>query len=257
MKKQTARRRRTVKKPPNKRKAMALTIAFLIAAAVGTWLFVSPMLEKQRMAEAQENFLASIEDGGGEIVLEKPIADIVVDYYEPQAPAAPVSSDAPTEPEPIFWTEAEVETTEDSGEPAVITGLGVLTIEKIDLKMPMADGATSANLKVAAGWVRQTAPIGSTGNAVIAGHRNYDYGSHFNRLGEMEVGDEILYTSKEGESMSFRVYEILEILPGDQEAFVQPEDKAMITLLTCTPIRTATHRLLVRAERITTEGDSQ
>jgi sortase A len=100
------------------------------------------------------------------------------------------------------------------------------------------------------GHVPQTAAIGSVGNAVIAGHRSYTDGEHFNRLGEAQTGDIIRYVSIEGVEMLFEVDEILEIVPGDQTAFEQPEDRAMITLYTCTPIRTASHRLLVRATRV-------
>jgi sortase A len=100
------------------------------------------------------------------------------------------------------------------------------------------------------GHVPQTAAVGDTGNAVIAGHRSYTHGEHFNRLGEAEIGDIIQYAGISGERMVFVVDEILEIIPGDQAAFDQPEDKSQITLYTCTPIRTATHRLLVRATRI-------
>ena len=250
MKKQPVR-----KQPKSKKKTAALAVALLVAAAIGVWLYVSPLLEKGRLQETQDRLLSSIETGDGVIPLEKPVTGIVVDYYDP-APEPAESTDPTVEPEPVFWTEDDrPESAEDSVE-AVITGIGILTIEKIDLKMPVADGATAASLKVSAGWVNETAPVGSIGNAVIAGHRNYDYGSHFNRLGEIEVGDEIGYQPKDGGAMRFRVYEILEIIPGDQAAFEQPADKSIITLLTCTPIRTATHRLLVRAELIL-EGDSQ
>ena len=256
MKKQPVR-----KQPKSKKKTAALAVALLVAAAIGIWLYVSPMLEKERLQETQNQLLSSIETGDGVIPLEKPVAGVMVDYYDPAPESAEstdptVEPDGGVQPEPVFWTESdEPESAADSGE-AVITGIGILTIEKIDLKMPVADGATAANLKVSAGWVSETAPVGAIGNAVIAGHRNYDYGSHFNRLGEIEVGDEIGYQPKDGGAMRFRVYEILEIIPGDQAAFEQPADKSIVTLLTCTPIRTATHRLLIRAELIL-EGDSQ
>jgi len=132
----------------------------------------------------------------------------------------------------------------------VISGIGVLSIEKIGAKLPVTDGVTTAQLKVAVGHVRGTPEIGGEGNSVIAGHRSYTYGQFFNRLGEIETGDVIRYQPKDGEVMEFSVYEILEVEPGDPAALFQPEGINTITLLTCTPIRTATHRLLVRAELI-------
>lgn len=125
-----------------------------------------------------------------------------------------------------------------------------MTIEKIDVQLPISECISEAQLKVSPGHVPQTPPIGDTGNAVVAGHRSYEYGQHFNRLGELETGDLIQYQSKDGEQMTFAVFDILEITPGDQTAFEQPEDAQILTLYTCTPIRAATHRLLIRAERI-------
>jgi len=123
MKKQPVR-----KQPKSKKKTAALAVALLVAAAIGVWLFVSPMLEKQQLAEAQDQLLSSIETGDGVIPLEKPVAGIVVDYYDP-APQPAASEDPASEPEPIFWTESdEPEPITDSGG-AVITGIGILTIE--------------------------------------------------------------------------------------------------------------------------------
>lgn len=42
------------------------------------------------------------------------------------------------------------------------------------------------------------------------------------------MGDEIGYQPKDGEAMRFRVYEILEIILGDQAAFEQPADKSIL-----------------------------
>jgi LPXTG-site transpeptidase (sortase) family protein len=160
-----------------------------------------------------------------------------------------------SEPEPAQAPISDSETpllleTPETTEKADITGIGVLVIDKINLKLPVVDGVTEDHLKAAVGRVPETAINGETGNAVIAGHRSYTYGRYFNRLGEMENGDIIRYKPKGGETMSFEVFEITEIEPGDQIAFMQPKDKAVITLYTCTPIRKATHRLLVRAKKI-------
>jgi sortase A len=72
----------------------------------------------------------------------------------------------------------------------------------------------------------------------------------FNRLGEVDIGDLIQFQAMDGEVMTFKVFEILVVTPGNQIAFVQPQNESIITLYTCTPIRVATHRLLVRAIKI-------
>jgi len=134
--------------------------------------------------------------------------------------------------------------------PNTVTGIGILTIDKIWLRLPVVEGVSENGLKIAVGHVTQTAVIGNIGNAVIAGHRSYTSGHMFNRLDELEIGDIIGYEAINGETMQFMVFEIAEIYPDDQIAFIQPIDESIITLYTCTPIRVASHRLLVRAVKL-------
>lgn len=212
--------------------AVLLAALILISAISGIWLIVSPSFERQQSLERQEVMIDSIENG----------IDAAVPEPEPESPVVPV----PLDPETIVTPEPL-----SPKEPAHIgTELGILTIERLDMKLPVTEGVTEELLKTAVGHVPETAAIGDTGNAVIAGHRSYTYGLFFNRLGEVKTGDIIDYISADGENCSFEVFEIIEIEPGDQIAFVQTADSSVITLYTCTPIYEATHRLLVRAEKI-------
>jgi sortase A len=178
-----------------------------------------------------------------------------VDFYDggPAAPAEEAALFAPLLELPAAPDNANGEVDADFGDPidpGIVNGIGILTYERLDMELPVGEGVSNAQLKISVGHVPQTAAVGDTGNAVIAGHRSYTDGEHFNRLGEAEIGDVIQYASISGERMVFVVDEILEIVPGDQAAFDQPTDKSQITLYTCTPIRTASHRLLVRATRV-------
>lgn len=224
-------------------KTRLLVLTAALAALVGIALAVSPALEHRQAQIRQEALLKSIEQGEGRIVMDIPAAPVEVDYYD--------GDGTETDVIPLPPVSVSAENTADTVpiETGVANGIGILTIERIDAKLPVTDGATSEQLKIAEGWVPQTAPIGDAGNAVIAGHRSYTYGQHFNRLGEVAEGDTIQYDRVDGTRMEFTVYEILTIEPGDPVAFEQPDDSTILTLYTCTPIRTATHRLLVRAER--------
>lgn len=224
----------------------ALLLAAILAALIGIGLAVSPSLERQRLDEGQAALLKHIETGGGTVKLPDVAVKIpVTDYDEPEGEDVIPLAAAPEPEEPTPETE---QITPVSGE---IAGIGILTIPRIDAKLPVTAGVTEEQLKVSEGWVTQSAPVGGEGNAVIAGHRSYTYGRHFNRLGELEAGDEIRYTTAEGEDMTFLVSEILTIEPGDPATFATPpRGVAQLTLYTCTPIREATHRLLVRALRV-------
>ena len=127
-----------------------------------------------------------------------------------------------------------------------LTGIGVLTIGRIDLRLPLIEGVRYETLNVAPGWVPETATIGQMGNAVIAGHRNYTFGEMFNRLGELVIGDIIGIQTIDGYK-EFEVFEKAVIEPTDQIAFVQPVNDSIITLFTCTPIEISSHRLIIRA----------
>jgi len=217
-----------------KLKIILLAAVFFISAVAGIWLILSPSMEQQHNLNRQNAILAEIESA------------------EPPATASPLPTTTPgsvTEPEASTTsspTDSPTSTPAPSPDPFV--GIGILAIDKINLKLPVVEGVTLDQLKVAVGHVPQTPAIGAIGNAVIAGHRNYTYGSMFNRLGEVSVGDVITYTPKGGQTMQFKVFEITEIEPGDQIAFIQPKDEAIITLYTCTPVRVATQRLLIRAQ---------
>lgn len=218
----------------------------ITTALAGILLLLCPGVEQARKQAAQDALLQSVEDGGGAIVPPTPAPRVMeADIYHltgqdgAEAPTPPPSPEVEPEQEPTA-----------TEQPQEITGIGILTIECVNLKMPVTAGASAAQLDVAAGWIPETAAIGETGNAVIAGHRSYTYGRQFNRLGELEAGDVIQYTPIDDGPMTFTVTELVTIEPGDPAALEQPEDKRLLTLYTCTPIRAATHRLLVRAERM-------
>jgi sortase A len=171
------------------------------------------------------------------------------DFYDDEADDSETAVIDNEPPQPSY-TPVYADPIPDNDFPNDIAGIGILTIESIDLRLPVAEGIDETTLRIAPGRVPQTARIGDVGNAVIAGHRNYAFGSMFNRFGEIEFGDLIQYQARNGEMMEFTVFEIAVIEPDDQIAFIQPLNESIITLYTCTPIREATHRLIIRAQRL-------
>ena len=251
-----------------KKKIFVLTAVAIATAVFGTWLLLSPRMEREYVYAAQESLLddlmrdihAAVEQP--EVAEPLYIEDLAVEdveyaetetqaEYDIYAYAECYTETCTLEYANAYEYEAAVhEPLPDNAFPNAITGIGILTIEAIDLRLPIAEGVDEATLRIAPGRVPQTAQIGDIGNAVIAGHRNYTFGSMFNRLGELEIGDVIQYQARNGEKMEFVVFEVAVIEPHDQVAFLQPVNDSIITLYTCTPIRTATHRLIIRAQRI-------
>ena len=248
------------------RKTVILAAVVILTATCGILLLLYPSREQQAVVDGQEalilDILSQIEENAMPLVYYPDNADnnypeeylLTPLVHEPEHEAPSEEStgeppEPPYEPEHGEYEGFYFEPLSDTIFPSAIQGIGILTIDRINLHLPIAEGVEYATLRIAPGRVPQTAQIGEIGNAVIAGHRNYTHGSMFNRLGELELGDIVGFQARSGEQMLFEVFEIAVIEPHDQMAFIQPVNDSIITLYTCTPIRTATHRLIVRAQR--------
>ncbi|VDN48089.1 conserved protein of unknown function [Petrocella atlantisensis] len=149
---------------------------------------------------------------------------------------------------PIEVLEEENGTEGNLEEPVIIKqrpkAVAILEIDKIDIKLPVAEGVDLATLKFALGHMPKTAPLGSVGNAVVAGHRSHSFGTYFNRLDEVAVGDTIKVTTG-GQTYTYEVYETLIVEPDDLSVLRGSSNHKVITLITCHPLYTSTHRLIV------------
>ncbi len=147
--------------------------------------------------------------------------------------------------------DAEVDEVEPTPTPSpakapIVKTLGVLRIEKIGLKMPIVNGTSKNSLRVGAGHLIGTSPLGEVGNAALAAHRSHTYGRFFNRLDEIEIGDVIWVETSKG-AYKYTVYKILVVEPEDTSVLRRNNRDNVLTLITCDPIITATHRLIVHA----------
>ena len=114
--------------------------------------------------------------------------------------------------------------------------VGILSIPKMNLELPIYLGATSEHLSSGAAQLSQTSmPIGGTNtNCVLAGHRGW-YGSLFFRHIELlEIGDEVMITNL-WETLNYTVSEITVIEPNDIDKILIQPDRDLVTLLTCHP----------------------
>lgn len=243
-------REKPIKNPIKERKPKKPIIWFLdilviIIAVVGIYLIVKPMYvhwQQDRLsARLQENF----DEGEGTITFQAdqwvvPGEDL--EYFEDNDgyDIPPAESDI-AEPEP---------------EPEVITvkAIGKIKIDKIGVDMPVAEGSTKYNLRVAIGHYSYSASPGEPGLSIYLGHRMYDYGRHFNRLGEVASGDIVVIETKEAR-FTYEVDRISIIDPQELPAYFneQTDGENRLLLVTCHPVRVASHRLLVHGKLINTE----
>ena len=105
----------------------------------------------------------------------------------------------------------------------------------------------------AAGWLNTTAPFGVPGNTVLDGHHNIK-GEVFRNLWTLRAGDEITLFAG-AVSRRYRVQDLL-ILPEKGQSievrlrnaqYIAPTPDERLTLVTCYPYESNTHRVVVVA----------
>ncbi len=108
--------------------------------------------------------------------------------------------------------------------------IGQLSVPRLRLSAAMVEGDDEESLSLAIGHMKGTAPIGSKGNAVVAGHRD----TAFWPLRNIRKGDSILVTTDK--KYVYTVEQIQVVNPDDTGA-LRDADSAMLTLVTCYPFR--------------------
>jgi sortase A len=130
--------------------------------------------------------------------------------------------------------------------------IGIIRIPRLGLSYSFAiiEGTSTADLKKGPGHYLGTALPGQIGNLVISGHRT-TYLAPFNGLGDLVVGDAIVVETKDT-WYTYRVTGSQTVLPTAVGVLLPVPDKpgvkatqALITLTTCTPKYSATHRLII------------
>jgi len=145
---------------------------------------------------------------------------------------------------------------QDIGLPGYNEGdvIGHISIPKIGVEWEFVQDTTRTALRKGPGRYITNPLPGQIGNAAIAGHRT-TYGAPFNRIDELDVGDEIVTTTIVG-TYTYRVREKpFEVNPTDFFV-VAPSDKAELTLTTCHPEGSARKRLVVKADMVIEKSDT-
>ena len=132
---------------------------------------------------------------------------------------------------------------------------GYITIDSMDVKLPLYVGATDENLSKGAailGWT--SIPVGmKNSNSAIAAHRGYSGIPFFREIERIKIGDEVKIRNP-WENIIYVVTSIDIIKPTDTDRVKIQEGKDMITLITCHPYRShGKYRYLVFCEKKGTE----
>lgn len=134
--------------------------------------------------------------------------------------------------------------------------IGTINIPSIDCHLPIYHGSNEEMLNKGSVHLAGTAfPIGGVSTrSVISAHTAYPGKIFFDRLSEVEIGDEFSITVL-GKTLYYMVTDIIIITPDEVEYLMPEKDRDLVTLVTCTPYSVNTHRLLVTGERDNTLGE--
>ncbi|MGX9921705.1 class E sortase [Streptomyces sp. NPDC002248] len=137
-------------------------------------------------------------------------------------------------------------------------GFAILTIPKLDVVVPIAEGVSKAKVldkgmvgHYGQGALKTAMPAAKSGNFALAGHRN-THGEPFRYLNRLKPGDPIVVETRD----TYFVYKMTSILPQTSPAntaVLRPvpagsgftEPGRYLTLTTCTPEFTSTYRMIV------------
>ncbi|WP_302586560.1 sortase [uncultured Ruminococcus sp.] len=108
------------------------------------------------------------------------------------------------------------------------TYIGILTIPSLGIELPVQDEWSYPNLKIAP--CRYAGTV-ADGNLIVAAH---NYRSHFGRIGELNSGDEILFTECSGAVHTYEVVQTDLLIGTDVSAMAEGDENWDLTLFTCT-----------------------
>lgn len=129
--------------------------------------------------------------------------------------------------------------------------MGVVTIEKLGVELPIYHSVRSEVLDIACGHLEGTSlPIGGEStHCVLSAHRGLPHAKLFTDLDKMELGDTFTVTVL-NQTVTYQVDQIKVVEPDVLEDIYIVDGQDYCTLLTCTPYGINSHRLLVRGTRV-------
>ncbi len=113
--------------------------------------------------------------------------------------------------------------------PAVGDAVALLQVGRLDLQQVVMEGVDPSRTRTAPGHLPGTAGLGQPGNCVLAGRRAM-YGRSFARVQELRVGDEVVATTTQGQSLYVVQSVTRSVRVTDAVADASPDDR--LTLVT-------------------------
>ena len=148
------------------------------------------------------------------------------------------------EPDKALWNATRITDYEDSLKVDMAPALGILTIEKLDIQIPIFNGTEDLPLNRGVGRIKGMAKMDEVGNLGIAGHRD----GIFRGLKDIQMGEDIEIQTTRGVE-NYTVSSIT-IVPKSDISILEPTEDKTLTLVTCYPFYFVGHapkRYIVKA----------
>jgi len=124
-----------------------------------------------------------------------------------------------------------------------------LKIPKLGVDVVVVQGVSESALRAGAGHYPATALPCDVGNVAIAGHRT-TYGKPFANVDQLVQGDQITLETPVGTCTYQMTKAPYVVLPNDISVVADAPGEHLLTLTSCTPKGSASHRIIIRASMI-------
>jgi sortase A len=206
-----------------------LTIVTLFASQLG----VQELQRMDAVAAFRTGQMIDSADDANQPGSDTKAVQVDVTDYEPPAP------------DQSLWSAGRIASFAASLAENTSPVLGIFEIPRLELELPIYDGATDLHMDRGIARIEGTAMPGhDQGNLGIAGHRD----GYFRVLKDIQFGDEILVTTSAGKQ-TYVVEQLMIVDPSAVEV-LHRTPKPTITLVTCYPFYFVGHapeRFIVRA----------
>ena len=263
-------------KPKRRRKSIKgiLIVVLILIMIAGAAMVLTPYLEGLE----QDRLISQEVDAFKEFVqVYKTDKSEVPDKTGETEPAGESTETEPTESEPVepvfqelrsvmetyneeiykngqsdlkdAWSyQAEVFDLKEYGYEA--NAVGIVTIPKISVELPLYLGATYNNLAKGFAQLSQTSmPTGGENtNCVIAAHRGWTGLPYMREVQQLELGDSV-FVENPWETLEYRVCDIIIIEPHEIETILIQDGRDLLTVVTCHPYGVGSHRYVLICER--------
>lgn len=229
-------------KKDNKKDGKKTTVLLIVVFFVGLSVMLYPTISNYWNQRSQSKAI---------IDYEKMLASIEPEDYTAYFEAADSYNEKLSK---LAYPLIEFEKVDGYDETLDVTGtgmMGYLTIDKINLELPVYHGTEDSVLSIAVGHLKGTSfPVGGEStHSVVSAHRGLPTATLFTNLDHMEIGDTFYFTILD-KVITYQVDQIKVVEPEEVNDIVIVDGEDYCTLLTCTPYGINTERLLVRGKRI-------